>query len=119
MTENASLSDYLFELRRGAPASRLTMAMGLGALTAAVGVFMGPMFVGLIGLGLGISGVCSWARLNQIADSLMDGGFGAEPPARAKRIRAVGVVALGIAAVGGLLFFYSFAFRFVLLTKGM
>jgi len=119
MTENASLSDYLFELRRGAAPSQLSMAMALGALSAAVGFFMGPMFAGLIGLGLSVTSVSAWARLNQIADSMMDGGFGAEQPARARQLRAVGIVALGVAALGGLLFLYSFVFRFVLVSKGM
>jgi hypothetical protein len=108
MTENASLSDYLSELRQKATAERLAMAMGLGACCAAVGVYLGPMFVGLIGLGLAVSGVSAWARLNQIADSMMDGRFGAEQPARAKNLRAVGVLALGLAALGTLVCLYSF-----------
>jgi hypothetical protein len=31
----------------------------------------------------------------------------------------VGVLSLAIGGIGGLLFLYSFTFRFVLLTKGM
>jgi hypothetical protein len=108
MTENASLSDYLLELRRGATPERLAVAMGIGTLCTAVGLYRGPVFVGLTGLGLGIIGVCAWARLNQIADSVMDGRFGAEQPARARRLRGVGAVALGIAALGTLVFLYSF-----------
>src|ERR1019366_5544345 len=82
MTENASLSDYLFELRRGTAPARLGMAIGVGALFVVVGLFLGPRFAGLTGLGLAIAGVCAWARLNQIADSMMDGRFGAQQPAR-------------------------------------
>jgi hypothetical protein len=108
MTENASLSDYLMELRRGATAERLGMAIGAGTLIAVVGLFMGPHFAGLTGLGLAITGVCAWARLNQIADSRMDGRFDAQQPASARQLRAVGVVALGIGALGALLFLYSF-----------
>ena len=84
MTENASLSDYLMELRRGATAERLGMAIGAGTLIAVVGLFMGPHFAGLTGLGLAITGVCAWARLNQIADSRMDGRFDAQQPASAR-----------------------------------
>lgn len=119
MIENASLSDYLSELRRGATAERLSIAMGLGALTAAVGVYLGPMFVGLIGLGLAVAGVAAWARLGQLADSRMGDRFDSSPPASSRQLRLAGALALGIAAIGGLLFFYSFAFRFVLVTKGM
>jgi hypothetical protein len=108
MTENASLSDYLFELRRGTAPARLRMAIAVGALFVVVGLFLGPRFAGLTGLGLAIVGVCAWARLNQIADSMMDGRFGAQQPARAGRLRALGVVALGIGAVGTLVFLYSF-----------
>ena len=108
MTENASLSDYLFELRRGTAPARLGMAIGVGALFVVVGLFLGPRFAGLTGLGLAIAGVCAWARLNQIADSMMDDRFGAQQPARAVRLRALGVVALGLGAVGTLVFLYSF-----------
>ena len=119
MTENASLSDYLFELRRGTAPARLGMAIGAGALFVVVGLFLGPRFAGLTGLGLAIAGVCAWARLNQVADSMMDDRFGAQEPARAGRLRAVGVVALGLGAVGTLLFLYSFLARFVLVSTGM
>lgn len=119
MTENASLSDYLSELRHRATAERLVMAMGIGALCAAVGVYLGPMFVGLIGLGLAVAGVSAWARLNQIADTRMGELFDSKQPATSKQLRLVGVLALAIAGVGGLLFLYSFAFRFVVNTKGM
>jgi hypothetical protein len=119
MTENATLSDYLSELRRRATAERLSVAMGLGALSAAVGLYLGPMFVGLIGLGLAVTGVSAWARLNQLADSRMDGRFDSKPPASSRSLRIVGVLALTLGGIGGLLFLYSFAFRFVLLTKGM
>jgi hypothetical protein len=119
MTENASLSDYLSELRQKATAERLAIAMGLGACCAAVGVFMGPMFVGLIGLGLAVSGVSAWARLNQIADSRLGDRFDSQQPAASKQLRLVGVLALAVAGIGGLLFLYSFAFRFVINTKGM
>ncbi len=119
MTENASLSDYLLELRRGATAERLAIAMGLGTLSAAVGLYLGPMFAGLTGLGLAIAGVCAWARLNQIADSKMHDAFAAEAPAAARQLRRVGVLGLAVGAVGGLLFLYSFVFRFVFVTQGM
>src|ERR1035437_3244710 len=119
MTDNASLSDYLFELRRGTAPARLGMAIGVGALFVAVGLFLGPRFAGLTGLGLAIAGVCAWARLNQVADSMMDDRFGAQEPARAGRLRAVGVVALGLGAMGTLLFLYSFLARFVLVSTGM
>ena len=119
MTENASLSDYLFELRRVVAPARLSLAIGVGALLASIGLFLGPRLVGLTGLGLAIAGVCGWARLNQVADSMMDGRFGAQPPARSRQLRAAGVVALGIGAVGTLLFFYSFVIRFLSGSTGM
>ena len=119
MIENASLSDYLLELRRDATPERLVGAAGLGVLGAAVGLYLGPGFAGLTGLGLAIAGVCAWARLNQIADSKLDGRFDSQPPASARQLHLVGVLALGIGALGGLLFFYSIAFRFVKITKGM
>lgn len=119
MNENASLSDYLFELRRAVTPGRLMTAIGLGALCVAVGLFRGALFAGLTGFGLAIAGVCAWARLNQIADAAMDGRFSAQQPARARQLRAVGVVALGLGAVGTLLFLYSFVFRVVLVTTGM
>jgi hypothetical protein len=108
MTENASLSDYLMQLRRGGTPERLASAVGVGVLCAAVGVYLGPKFAGLTGLGLAIAGVGAWARLGQIADSRMDGRFDAEPPASARHLRLIGVLALGVAAVGALLFMYSF-----------
>jgi hypothetical protein len=108
MTENASLSDYLLELRRGGTPERLASAMGVGALCAAVGVYLGPKFAGLTGLGLAIAGVCAWARLGQIADSRMDGRFDAAQPESARRLRLIGVLALGVAALGTLVFMYSF-----------
>jgi hypothetical protein len=108
MTENASLSDYLSELRHKATAERLVMATGLGILCGAVGVYLGPRFAGLTGLGFAIAAVCSWARLNQIADSMMDGRYGAQQPSSAGKLRAVGVLALGLAALGMLVFLYSF-----------
>jgi hypothetical protein len=119
MTENASLSDYLFELRRGTAPARLGMAIGVGVLFVVVGLFLGPRFAGLTGLGLAIAGVCAWARLNQIADAMMDGRFVAPQPARGRQLRAVGVAALGVGAVGTLLFLYSFLARFVLVSTGM
>jgi hypothetical protein len=119
MTENASLSDYLLELRHGTTPERLAAATGIGALSALVGLYLGPSFAGLTGLGLAVAGVCAWARLNQIADSKMDGRFDSRPPASARQLHWVGVLALGIGAIGGLLFFYSIAFRFVKITKGM
>jgi len=119
MTENASLSDYLSELRHKATAERLAIAMGVGAFCAAVGVYLGPLFVGLIGLGLAVTGVSAWARLNQIADSRMGDSFDSKQPAGSRQLRLVGVLALTAAGVGGLLFLYSFAFRFVVNTKGM
>jgi hypothetical protein len=108
MTENASLSDYLLELRRGTTPERLATAAGVGALCATVGVYLGPSFAGLTGLGLAVAGVCAWARLNQIADSKMDGRFDVEQPPSARRLRSIGVLALGVAALGALLFMYSF-----------
>jgi hypothetical protein len=119
MSDNASLSDYLFEFRRRAAPARLAMAMGFGTLFVLVGLFLGPLFLGLTGLGLAIAGVSAWARLNQIADSMMDGSFSALPPARARQLRATGVMALGIGAVGALLFFYSFIIRFLFGATGM
>ena len=108
MTENASLSDYLLELRRGTTPERLAMAMGLGTLSAAAGLYCGPKFNGLTGLGLAVFGVCAWARLNQTADSKMDVRFDVEQPASAGRLRFIGALALGVAALGALLFMYSF-----------
>jgi hypothetical protein len=108
VTENASLSDYLLELRRDATPERLVGAAGLGVLSAAVGLYLGPGFAGLTGLGLAIAGVCAWARLNQIADSKLDSRFDVEQPASARTLRSIGVLALGVAALGALLFMYSF-----------
>lgn len=119
MTENASLSDYLSELRHKATGERLAIAMGLGVSCAAIGMYLGPMFVGLMGLGLAVSGVAAWARLNQIADSRMGDSFGSQQPTGSRQLRLVGVLALTVAGIGGLLFLYSFAFRFVINTKGM
>jgi len=113
VAENASLGDYLFELRRRAAPARLDAGIGAGTLLAALGLFLGPRFAAVSGLGLAVAGVCAWARINQVADSKMDASFGAEPPARGRPLRALGVVALGVAAVGTLIFFYSLASRFV------
>lgn len=114
MTETgASLSDYLFLLRRGARPGRLMLAIGIGSLVCAVGLYRGPKFAGLTGLGVAVAGVCSWARLNQLADSSMDGAFGAAQSRQAKQLRAAGIAALGIGAAGSLLFLYSLAVRFV------
>ena len=113
MSENASLSDYLFEVRRHAAPARLALAMGLGTLFALVGLFLGPLFLGLTGLGLAVAGVGAWARLNQLADAMMGGSFSAQPTPRARQLRAAGVMALGVGAVGALLFFYSFIIRFL------
>jgi hypothetical protein len=113
MVENASLSDYLFEVRRGASPERLGSGFGVGALLTGVGLLLGPAYAGVTGLGVAIASICAWARLNQIGDSLLDARFGAEQPARAKRLRAFGYLALGIAAVGGLLFLYAFFVRFL------
>jgi hypothetical protein len=119
MTENASLSDYLFELRRSAAPARLGAAIGVGVFFIGAGLGLGPRYAGLAGLGVAISGVCAWARLNQIADAQLSERFDAQLPAPGRRLRAVGVVALGAAAVGGLLFLYSIAAPFVLKTTGM
>lgn len=119
MNEQPSLSDYLFELRRRATPSRLATAIGVGAFFTATGLFLGAHFVGLTGLGLAVAGICAWARLNQIADSSMDDRFTAGQSARGRRLRAVGVGALGVSAVGALLFLYSFVFHTVLVATGM
>jgi hypothetical protein len=119
MTENASLSDYLFELRQHATPARLGMAIGAGAVTAAAGLVLGPRFTAMTGLGLAVAGVCAWARVGQMTDAMMDGSFGAQLPERARRLRALGVAALGIGALGALLFFYSLAIRFLSGSTGM
>jgi hypothetical protein len=119
MTENASLSDYLFELRRNASAARLGTAIGIGTIIVVTGLLLGPRFAGVTGLGLAIAGVCAWARLNQMADATMDGAFVARPPSRVRQLRAAGVAGLGVGAVGALLFFYSFVIRFLFGATGM
>ena len=119
MAEEVSLSDYLFKLRRDAASAHLGIAIGSGVLTAAGGLLLGPRFTGLTGLGLAVAGVCAWARVGQMTDSMMDGRFGAPPPERARRLRALGVVSLGVGAVGALLFFYSIAIRFLSGSTGM
>jgi len=119
MADNATLSDYLFELRRGTSPARLDMAIGGGVLVTSAGIFLGPHFVALTGLGLAVAGVATWARLNQVADSMMDGGFIAQPPPRARQLRAAGIVALGVGAIGTLLTLYSFVIRFLFGATGM
>jgi hypothetical protein len=119
MAENASLSDYLFELRRSAAPARLGVAIAIGALGTVAGFLLGPRFVGLTGLGLAIAGVSTWARLNQIADSLMGGGFTAQPPLRTRQLRGASVVALSLGAIGTLLVLYSFVTRFLHGATGM
>jgi len=119
MTDNASLSDYLFEFRRTTAPARLILAIWIGALSMVAGLLLGARFTGLTGLGLAIAGACAWARLNQIADSLLDGGFATQPSSRAGRLRAAGVAALGVGALGTLLFFYSFVIRFLFGATGM
>jgi hypothetical protein len=119
MTENASLSDYLYELRRSAAPARLRLAIGIGALCTLAGLILGPRLLGLTGLGLSIAGISGWARLNQVADSMMGGGFMAQTPTRAKQLRAAGIAALGVGAIGTLLVLYSFAARFLHGATGM
>jgi hypothetical protein len=119
MTENASLSDYLFELRRSAAPARLRLAIGIGALFTLAGLILGPLFLGLTGLGLSIAGVSAWARLNQAADSMMGGGFIAQTPTRARQLRAAGIAALGLSAIGTLLILYAFVIRFLHGATGM
>ena len=119
MYENASLSDYLFELRRRANPARLGVAIGTGLLFTLVGLLLGPLFLGLTGLGLAIAGVSAWARFNQVADSMMGGGFIAQSPPRARQLRAAGIAALGVGAVGALLVLYSFVIRFLFGATGM
>ena len=119
MAENASLSDLLFELRRRATPARLTAALTAGAVAAATGLVLGPRFVALTGLGLATFGVGAWARLNQVADSMMDGTFAAASTTSARRLRGAGVAALCVAAVGTLLFLYSFAIRFLSGSTGL
>ena len=118
MTDNASLSDYLFELRRGAPRERLIIAIGLGAAMVSTGLFLGPAYAGLSGLGCAVVGVSSWAWLNQLADAT-DNKFEVQIPGRVRRLRFAGIAALGLAAIGTLLLLTSFFFRFVMVTKGM
>jgi hypothetical protein len=119
MAENASLSDYLFELRRSAAPARLNLAIGVGAVFTLAGLMLGPRFIGLTGLGLATAGVSTWARLSQLADSMMDGGFIAQPPPRARQLRAAGNAALGVGAIGTLLVLYSFVIRFLFGATGM
>lgn len=119
MSENASLSDYLFEFRRDTAPARLGMAIGIGALFVMAGLLLGPRFLGLTGLGLAIAGVSMWARLNQVADSMMGGGFTAQTPARARQLRAAGIAALGLGAIGTLIVLYAFVIRFLHGATGM
>jgi hypothetical protein len=119
MTENATLSDYLFVFRRAVAPGRLALLIGVGAIVTASGLLLGPKFAGLTGLGLAIFGVCTWARLNQIADATLDGRFTSPQPPRAGPLRAAGAAGLTVGAAGILLFLYSFFARFVLLTTGM
>jgi hypothetical protein len=118
MIENASLSDYLFELRRGAPRDRLGVAIFAGFALVIIGGILGPLYAGLTGLGCALIGISAWALLNQVADA-MDGRFEGAQSSGARRIRLAGIAALGLAAVGTLLLLTSFFFRFILLTKGM
>jgi hypothetical protein len=113
MVENASLSDYLFEVRRGATPERLGSGFGIGALLTGVGLLLGPVYAGVTGLGAAIAGICIWARVNQIGDSLLDPSFGSAPTVKAKRLRLVGILALGVAAIGTLVFLYAFFVRFL------
>jgi hypothetical protein len=113
MAENASLSDYLFELRRSAAPGRLRLAIAFGALFTVAGLILGGIFLGLTGFGLSIAGVSAWARLNQIADSMMGGEFIAQNPARARRLRATGLAALGLGAIGALIVLYAFVTLFL------
>ena len=119
MKENASLGDYLFEFRRGVAPGSLMLATGAGVLLAAGGLVLGPRFAALTGAGVAVSGICAWARLNQAADAMLDGSFGARQPERARRFRAAGVACLTVGGVGTLLFLYSFLARFVLVSTGM
>ena len=119
MSENASLSDYLYELRRSAAPARLRLAIGIGALFTLAGLILGPLFLGLTGLGLSIAGVSAWARFNQVADSMMGGGFTAQTPARARQLRTAGIAALGLGAIGTLIVLYAFVIRFLHGATGM
>ena len=107
MTGNSSLSDYLFELRRNAPAARLQLAIGGGAILVVAGLLLGPHFAALTGLGCAVAGICTWALVNQAAD-MMNSRFSAESSSSARWLRIAGIAALGVAAIGALLFMYSF-----------
>jgi len=119
MTENGSLGDYLFELRRTASPARLAFGIATGTILLAAGLILGPHFTAVTGLGLAMAGVGAWARLNQAADAKMDGSFGAQPPVPARRLRAAGAAGLAAGAVGALLFFYSIVIRFLSGATGM
>ena len=118
MTDHSSLSDYLLQLRRGAPRDRLFVAVGLGAAMVSTGAFLGQEYASVAGLGCAVTGVSAWALLNQMADSL-DNKFETAIPGKVRRLRLAGVACLGIAALGTLLVLTSFFFHFVLITKGM
>ena len=118
MIENASLSDYLLEFRRGAPRERLLLAIGLGAAIAATGAFLGAEYASLSGLGCAVAGVSAWALLNQMAD-VVDNKFEPVIPAKVRRLRLAGIAGLAIAALGVLLVLTSFFFRVVQTNTGL
>lgn len=84
----------------------------------AAGVFLGPTFAALSGLGCALIGVSAWAWLNQVADAL-DSRFEPEQSVSARRLRAAGIVGLGLAAIGTLLALASFFLRAVVGPTGM
>jgi hypothetical protein len=119
MPENVSLSDYLAKLRLRAAPKHLSLAMSVGIVCTALGLYMGAAFFGVTGLGLAVAGDSMWARLNQIADSVMDARFDAEQLARPRRLRTAGVLALGLSVIGVLLFLNSFFLHLLGVSTGL
>jgi hypothetical protein len=113
MQDNSSLSDYLVVLKREGAPQRLELIAWIGGAIVVLGLIMGPRFAPLTGLGLAILGLGAWARLQQLAESAALHP-GSRQHARTHGYRLLATAALGLAAAGALLAFFSVAFGLVL-----